>query len=80
MKDDIKVYKEYLMQNISDELLEYCKKDFIKELKKEKIDINKFNVKQIIQTIEKPGTIDDLGMIKNYYTVYFKLEEKNDKI
>lgn len=73
MKDDIKVYKEYLMQNISDELLEYCKKDFIKELKKKKIDINKFNIKQIIK---KPGTIDDLGMIKNYYTIYFKLEEK----
>lgn len=73
MKDDIKVYKEYLMQNISDELLEYCKKDFIKELKKEKVDINKFNIKQMI---EKPGTIDDLGMIKNYYTIYFKLEEK----
>ena len=73
MKDDIKVYKEYLMQNISDELLEYCKKDFIKELKKKKIDISKFNIKQIIK---KPGTIDDLGMIKNYYTIYFKLEEK----
>lgn len=73
MKDDTKVYKEYLMQNISDELLEYCKKDFIKELKKEKVDINKFNIKQIIK---KPGTIDDLGMIKNYYTIYFKLEEK----
>ena len=77
MKDNIKVYKEYLMQNISDELLEYCKKDFIKELKKEKVDINKYNIKQII---EKPGTIDDLGMIKNYYTIYFKLEEKDDKI
>lgn len=61
------------MQNISDELLEYCKKDFIKELKKKKIDINKFNIKQII---EKPGTIDDLGIEKNYYTIYFKLEEK----
>ena len=61
------------MKNISDELLEYCKKDFIKELKKKKIDINKFNIKQIIK---KPGTIDDLGMIKNYYTIYFKLEEK----
>lgn len=77
MRDDIKVYKEYLMQNISDELLEYCKKDFIKELKKKKIDISKFNIKQIIK---KPGTIDDLDMIKNYYTIYFKLEEKDDKI
>lgn len=73
MKSNPKIYKEYLMQNISDELLEYCKKDFIKELKKKKIDINKFNIKQIIK---KPGTIDDLGMIKNYYTIYFKLEEK----
>lgn len=73
MKSNSKIYKEYLMQNISDELLEYCKKDFIKELKKEKVDINKFNIKQIIK---KPGTIDDLGMIKNYYTIYFKLEEK----
>lgn len=73
MKSNPKIYKEYLMQNISDELLEYCKKDFIKELKKKKIDINKFNIKQIIKS---PGTIDDLGMIKNYYTIYFKLEEK----
>lgn len=73
MKSNSKIYKEYLMQNISDELLEYCKKDFIKELKKKKIDISKFNIKQIIK---KPGTIDDLGMIKNYYTIYFKLEEK----
>lgn len=73
MKSNSKIYKEYLMQNISDELLEYCKKDFIKELKKKKIDINKFNIKQII---EKPGTIDDLGIEKNYYTIYFKLEEK----
>ena len=73
MKSNPKIYKEYLMQNISDELLEYCKKDFIKELKKKKIDMNKFNIKQIIK---KPGTIDDLGMIKNYYTIYFKLEEK----
>lgn len=73
MKSDPKIYKEYLMQNISEELLEYCKKDFIKELKKKKIDINKFNIKQIIKS---PGTIDDLGMIKNYYTIYFKLEEK----
>lgn len=73
MKNNSKIYKEYLMKNISDELLEYCKKDFIKELKKKKIDINKFNIKQIIK---KPGTIDDLGMIKNYYTIYFKLEEK----
>lgn len=73
MKSNPKIYKEYLMQNISDELLEYCKKDFIKELKKKKIDLNKFNIKQIIK---KPGTIDDLGMIKNYYTIYFKLEEK----
>lgn len=73
MKSNSKIYKEYLMQNISDELLEYCKKDFIKELKKKKIDINKFNIKQIIK---KPGTIDNLGMIKNYYTIYFKLEEK----
>lgn len=73
MKSNPKIYKEYLIQNISDELLEYCKKDFIKELKKKKIDINKFNIKQIIK---KPGTIDDLGMIKNYYTIYFKLEEK----
>lgn len=73
MKSNPKIYKEYLMQNISEELLEYCKKDFIKELKKKKIDINKFNIKQIIK---KPGTIDDLGMIKNYYTIYFKLEEK----
>lgn len=73
MKSNPKIYKEYLMQNISDELLEYCKKDFIKELKKKEIDMNKFNIKQIIK---KPGTIDDLGMIKNYYTIYFKLEEK----
>lgn len=73
MKSNPKIYKEYLIQNISDELLEYCKKDFIKELKKKKIDINKFNIKQIIKS---PGTIDDLGMIKNYYTIYFKLEEK----
>lgn len=73
MKSNSKIYKEYLMQNISDELLEYCKKDFIKELKKKKIDISKFNIKQIIK---KPGTIDNLGMIKNYYTIYFKLEEK----
>lgn len=73
MKSNPKIYKEYLMKNISDKLLEYCKKDFIKELKKKKIDINKFNIKQIIK---KPGTIDDLGMIKNYYTIYFKLEEK----
>lgn len=73
MKSNSKIYKEYLMKNISDELLEYCKKDFIKELKKKKIDLNKFNIKQIIK---KPGTIDDLGMIKNYYTIYFKLEEK----
>lgn len=73
MKNNPKIYKEYLMQNISDELLEYCKKDFIKELEKKKIDLNKFNIKQIIK---KPGTIDDLGMIKNYYTIYFKLEEK----
>ena len=73
MKSNPKIYKEYLMKNISDELLEYCKKDFIKELKKKKIDIDKFNIKQIIKS---PGTIDDLGMIKNYYTIYFKLEEK----
>ena len=49
------------------------KQEIRKEIKKKKIEINKFNIKQIIK---KPGTIDDLKKKKNYYIIYFKLEEK----